>query len=40
MDRVQQSPLTDVRVRAAVGGLSLGVAAAFLVGTIKRILRD
>jgi hypothetical protein len=40
VDRVRQSSLTDVRVRAAVGGLSLGVAAAYLVATIKRILRD
>jgi hypothetical protein len=32
--------LTDARVRAAVGGLSLGVALVYVVGTIKRILRD
>ncbi len=40
MDTVRQPPFSDVRVRAAVGGLSLGVAAAYLVATIKRILRD
>jgi hypothetical protein len=36
----QRSGLTDDQVRAAVGGLFFVLSVMYVVGTIKRILRD
>ncbi len=36
----QRSPFTDDQVRAAIGGVFFVLSVMYVVGTIKRILRD